>query len=120
MVLRKEGRIYDNVGWYLENIGNLPAEEITITSKPKFYDKDNNLKIPEIKNEPIKIGIIMPKQKYDFAFDYFEVDDTISYVELNIEVNIGYKFLNKKKNSKFRYHQHNIAGYEEISCVESN
>ena len=69
LVLSQNGKTpQDLLRWQLENIGNLPAKEITITSKPEFEYKEKI--IPEIKEEPIKIGIIMPKQKYNFSLAY--------------------------------------------------
>jgi len=120
LVLRKEGTIYDNhVRWYLENIGNLPAKEIIITSKPEF-EKNGNTTIPETTEEPIKIGIIMPKQKYDFAFNYFSVDDIMGSTDIKIDVSIQYKFLNRKKISKFEYIRENMIDYEEVTCIKAD
>ena len=45
LILRQEGIIYDcSICWVLENIGNLPAKEITITSKPEFEGLEFNNK----------------------------------------------------------------------------
>ncbi|MCH7647132.1 MAG: hypothetical protein IIA83_00790 [Thaumarchaeota archaeon] len=121
LVLSKKGIIYDNhVCWHLENIGKLPAKDIFITSKPEFFTTLEKSIIPDIKNEPIKIGIIMPKQKHDFAFNYLETDTAQGHVSIQIIVTIKYKFLNKKKISKFRYYVFKPIEHEEITCIEAD
>ena len=61
LVLHKEGTIYDNhVRWYLENIGNLSAKEITITSKPEFEKYEDRTELFTCEKEHLQ-GILTRK-----------------------------------------------------------
>ena len=115
---RKTG--FDNYfDLYLENIGNLPAEKISIITKPTFYYKKAE-KNPSIEGEPIKIGIIMPKQKHHFTLNYFTVDDIIDCEEYSIDIFVTYNFGSNKKTSKFNLYANNLISHREVSCVEAD
>ena len=115
LVLTRGKDIGDFIGWYLENIGNLPAEEITIATKSDLDSKKS-----DIEKELINIGIVMPKQSYSFILDYLERDVFIDAKKMDIEFTIKYKFLDHEKKSEFRYDRVALAGIDEIICVEAD
>ena len=116
LVLDKAGRIVDSVGFSLENVGNLPAEKITVSCKPVFDDKEIH---PKSKNESTKIGIIVPKQKYQFSFDSLFIDDLIGCNDMRAEIFVKYYFGTKEKTSKFTYLVDNKVDIDQIWCEEA-
>ena len=115
LVLTHGKDIGDFVGWYLENTGNLQAEEITITTK---HDHDG--KKPDKEERPTNIGVIMPKQNHGFTLDYLERDVARDIKEIDIEFIIKYKFLNHEKKSKFYYLGVAMAKIDKVTCVEAD
>ena len=117
LVLEKSGTMVDNVALSLENVGNLPAEKITVSCKPVF---DGEKKIPsDSENEITRIGIIVPKQKYQFTFDFLSIDKIVGCNEMNVDIFVKYYFGRKEKTSKFTYVVNNLVDIDQIWCEEA-
>lgn len=112
--------VYDNnIDLFLENIGNLPAEQITISYKAVFYNKDKKNTLINSDKELVSIGIIVPKQKHHFTWNFLTVDEIMGCEEASIDIMVNYHFGKKEKISKFNYYIHNLVSHKEISCKEA-
>jgi hypothetical protein len=119
LVLEHGERIVDNVGLSLENIGNLPAEKITISCKPTFYHGVEKSVPSDSEKEIVSIGIIVPKQKYNFTFNFLAIDDIATCEEMNVAIFVKYYFSKKEKTSKFNYVINNSVELSQITCEEA-
>ena len=117
LVLDKAGRIVDNVSLSLENIGNLPAEKIIVSCKYVFTKQDQK-KISS-DSENIKIGIIVPKQKYYFTFNFLEIDEIQTCLDMTADIFVKYYFGKKEKISMFTYVIDNLVDLDHITCEKA-
>ena len=114
LVLTQKGLINEHICWYLENIGNLPVEGTTITTKSEFDKKKPNME------KPVNIGVIMPKQSRAFTLNHVTAYDVEKNDETIIEFTIKYRFLKHAKKSKFQYYRLNPIDHQGIECIEAN
>lgn len=105
--------------WSLENIGNIPAEKIEITSK-YFMKLDKHDDIHNKKSGVLRTDIIMPKQKYLFVLNDITFTDLNQCNSFESDIFIKYQFLNQKKTSHFRFYKNNDFDHQEISCVKAD
>lgn len=117
---KNSGMVGDNqVDFFLENLGNLPAEKIVIKYKPVFYKENEKYTPPKSEEEIVNVGIIMPKQKHRFTFYTLLIDDIIHHDEINIDIFVTYYFGNEKKISTYNYYILKILDMDEITCKEA-
>lgn len=104
--------------WSLENIGNIPAEKIKITSKT-ILNLNGEEKIIE-DSKSVMTDIIMPKQKFTFVMNDVVLEDLAQCDSIDMNIFISYRFLKHTKSSQFRYYRHNAIDHEEIDCVKAD
>ena len=111
--------VFDNsIDLYLENIGELPAQSIAIHYQHIEYDEGKRI-VKEFEKEFVTIGIIVPKQKYHFTLNSFELDNILSSTEFNVDITVTYYFGKEEKLAKFNYYYNSILEHKEIKCAEA-
>ncbi len=105
--------------WSIENIGNIPAKDIEITSNYVLM-KNDHVDIHEKGKGKIKTDIIMPKQKFTFTLNSITFEDLEQPDSIDVNIFIKYKFLNHKKTAQFRFYRHNGVDHENIHCVNAD
>jgi len=111
--------VFDNsLDLYLENIGELPAQNISIRFQHIRYE--DGKKIPqELEKDVVTIGIIVPKQKHHFTLDCFDADTMMTNEEFDADIIVTYQFGKEEKLSKFNYFYHRLLEHHEIKCIEA-
>lgn len=115
-----EKLVFDNsLDLYLENIGELPAQDISIRYQHVEF-KEGKLISKEFEKDLVTIGIIVPKQKHHFTLDSFNADNMMGSEDFDANITITYYFGKEKKNAKFNFYYNNLMGHKEIKCIEAN
>lgn len=120
LILDEGGKIvFDNsIDLYLENIGELPAQSIAIHYQHIEYDEGKRI-VKDFEKEFVTTGIIVPKQKYHFTLNSFELDNILSSEEFDVDITVTYNFGKEEKLAKFNYYYNRTFEHKEIKCSEA-